>query len=61
MSQIREFGMTVLTVGSSFLQVTVRGDADEVFDGDAEGLDRCGGDSRSLVSALCRPVGQVAD
>lgn len=47
--------------GQFISAVTVRGDADEVLDGDAEGRDRRGGDSRTLVSALCWPVSQAMD
>ena len=39
----------------------IRSNADEVFDGDAEGGNRRGSDSRNLVPGLCRPIGQVTD
>ena len=45
--------------GQFFSRTAVRGDADEVLDGDAEGRDYCGGDSRNLVFGLCGPIGSA--
>jgi hypothetical protein len=40
---------------------TVRGDANEVLDGNAESGDRRGSNSRNLVPDLRHPVGQAPD